>query len=115
MVIHKNDITKNISFKQALSSTAKTVSDVIFVNNGNSNDVNKISIKSESNIPANKNPFGFDIVKNTEYVMWTKTLPVTFSGNFTSATLTRLSDNAQIYNKQRDITKITENYYTTRR
>lgn len=110
MVIHKNDITKKISFKQALSSTAKTVSDVIFVNNGNSNDVNKISIKSESDIPSNKNLFGFDIAKNTEYVMWTKTLPVTFSGNLTSATLTRISDNTQIYNKQSDIKKITENY-----
>ena len=110
MAIYKNDVTKDISFKQSLTSTAKTVSDVTFVNNGNSNDVNKISIKSVSDIPSNKNPFGFDIAKNTEYVMWTKTLPVTFSGNLTSATLTRLSDNTQIYNKQSDIKKITENY-----
>ena len=110
MAIYKNDITKDISFKQSLTSIAKTVSNVNFVNNGNSEDVNKISIKSGSDIPSSKNPFGFDIAKNTEYVMWTKAVPVTFSGNLTSATLTRLSDNTRIYNKQKNIKKITENY-----
>lgn len=110
MAIYKNDVTKDISFKQSLTSTAKTVSNVNFVNNGNGEDVNKISIKSGSDIPSSKNPFGFDIAKNTEYVMWTKAVPVTFTGNLTSATLTRLSDNTQIYNKQTDINRITENY-----